>query len=147
MRSELLYTAEHGYDDELHLASLYEGAFAQGYGRGSGTVDWDGRAGTIEWANFPPMRPDGVFLPSLNGVIRLEGTDRPILFALSGISLPPDPQGHRLIGAAVRWYTDDPEYAHLNDVIGYEEGEIDVASLRITTRTFALHPEADTAPS
>jgi hypothetical protein len=31
-------------------------------GRGEGTANWGGRDGRIEWTNFPPRRPDGVYL-------------------------------------------------------------------------------------
>jgi hypothetical protein len=142
MRAELLYTAEHGYDSKPVQASLFEGALVQAYGRGSGTVDWGGRRGTIEWSNLAPSRPDGIGLPEVSGVIRIDESSWPVLFRLSGFSHPEDRDGRRLIGAAVRWWTDDPDLQHLNDVVGFEEGEIDMKTGRITTRAYALHPES-----
>jgi hypothetical protein len=142
MRAELLYTAEHGYDSEPVAVSLYDGAFVQAYGRGSGTVEWGGSPGTVEWSNLAAERPDGVGLPAVSGVIRVEGRPHPVLFELSGLARPSSRAGRRLIGAAVRWWTDDPDLGYLNDVVGFEEGEIDMETGRITTRAYALHPEA-----
>ncbi len=142
MRSEVLYTVEHGYDGDLSAAVLHDQAFVQGYGRGSGTVDWQGRRGVIEWTNFPPMRPDGVFLPDVRGVIRLDEVARPILFRMHGISLEPDEAGVRLFGGPVRWYTDADELLWLNDRYGFEEGTISVETGRMRSQTHVLHPEA-----
>jgi hypothetical protein len=143
MRSELLYTIEHGYDDELLGATLYDGAFVQGYGRGSGTVDWQGRAGTIEWTNFPTMRPDGVFLPSATGVIRLDDCDAPILYRMEGISHTVDDDADiRLYSGPLWWYTDAGEFLWLNDVHGYEEGVLDITTARMRSKVHVLHPEA-----
>ena len=143
MQSELLYTTIQGYIDGTYAeVELYEGAFLQVFGRGEGTVDWDGRAGSVEWTNFPPRRPDGVFLPDMTGVIRLDGSDRPIMYRLQGISLLPDEDGNRLFSGPVRWYTDDPDLLWLNDRWGYEEGGLDLETLRFHTRAYVIHPDS-----
>jgi hypothetical protein len=141
MRSEVLYTVDHRYDGGLHAAVLYDERFVQGYGRGSGSVDWGGRVGTIEWSNFPPMRADGAFQPTVTGVIALEGVDRPILYRVDGLSLTPGEDGLRLFFGSVRWFTDSAEMSWLNDVIGFEEGTISPETTEMRSRVFALHPD------
>lgn len=143
MRSELLYTTEQGYlPDTIASAGLYGGAARQVIGRGDGTVDWNGSTGTIEWTNFPPQRPDGVFMPDLTGVIRLAGHEQPVMYRMHGISLLPDEDGNRLFAGPVRWYTDNPDYIALNDRWGYEEGVIDVETLRFRTQVYLLYPDS-----
>ena len=110
-------------------------------GRGEGTVEWDGMEGRIEWTNFPPRRPDGVYLPDITGVIKLDGSDHPIMYRMHGISLLPDEQDRRLFAGPVRWYTDNPDFLWLNDRWGYEEGEVDRETLGFNTRAFVLLPE------
>ena len=142
MRSELLYTTVQGYIDETtESIELFEGAFLQMIGRGQGSVDWAGASGTIEWTNFPPRRPDGIYLPDITGIIRLDSSERPIMYRMQGISLRPDGEGRRLFAGPVRWYTDDPDLLHLNDRWGYEEGQLDLGTLRFRTRAYILHPE------
>jgi hypothetical protein len=143
MQSELLYSTDQAYiDDTTESVELYDGAFLQMFGRGKGTVDWDGTQGRIEWTNFPPRRPDGVYLPDITGVIKLDGSDKTIMYRMHGISLPPDKQSRRLFAGPVRWYTDNPDYLWLNDHWGYEEGELNLQTLGFTTRAFVLRPEA-----
>ena len=91
--------------DTAEYVELYDGAFLQMFGRGEGTVDRHSVEGRIEWTNFPPRRPDGVYLPDITGVIRLDGSDRPIMYRLQGISLLPDDQGRRLFAGAAAWLT------------------------------------------
>ena len=142
MRSELLYSTEQAYiSDTTEFVELYDGAFLQMFGRGEGTVQWDGTKGRIEWTNFPPRRPDGVYLPDITGVIKLAGSDHPIMYRMHGISLLPDEQGRRLFAGPVRWYTEHPDFLYLNDRWGYEEGELDRETLGFNTRAFILHPE------
>jgi hypothetical protein len=142
MRSELLYTTEQGYiAGTTDTVELYDGAFLQMIGRGEGSIDWAGKAGRIEWTNFPPRRPDGVYLPDVTGTIRLDDNDHPILYRMQGISLLPDEQGRRLFAGPVRWYTDDPDLIWLNDRWGYEEGQLDLETLRFSTKAHLLHAE------
>jgi len=142
VRSEVLYSTEQAYiDGTTEVVELYEGAFLQTFGRGEGTVNWGGREGRIEWTNFPTRRPDGVFLPDLAGVIKLAGSERPILYRMQGISLLPDNQDCRLVAGPLRWYTDETEYLWLNDRWGYEEGELDRKTLGFRTVAYVLHPE------
>lgn len=142
MRSEALYSTEQAYlDGTSDFVELYEGAFLQMLGRGEGTVDWGGRQGSIEWTNFPPRRPDGVYLPDITGVIKLSGSERPIMYRMQGISLLPDAQDRRLFAGPIRWYTDDPELIWLNDRWGYEEGELDGRTLGFRTKAYVLHPD------
>lgn len=142
VRSEALYSTEQAYiDGTTEFVELYEGAFLQTFGRGEGTVNWGGREGRIEWTNFPTRRPDRVYLPDITGVIKLAGSERPIMYRMQGISLLPDNQDRRLVGGPLRWYTDDPEYLWLNDRWGYEEGELDRKTLGFRTVAYVLHPE------
>lgn len=142
MRSELLYSTVQSYlGDSTEFVQLFDGAFLQMFGRGEGTIDWAGRTGRIEWTNFPSRRPDGVYLPDITGVVRLDGSDHPIMYRMHGISLLPDEHDRRLFAGPVRWYTDDPEFIWLNDRWGYEEGQLDRETLGFRTRAFALHPE------
>jgi hypothetical protein len=143
VRSEVLYTTEQGYiAGTTDAVELYDGAFLQMIGRGDGSIEWAGTQGRIEWTNFPPRRPDGVYLPDVTGTIHLESHKRPILYRMQGISLLPDDEGTRLFAGPVRWYTDDPELLWLNDRWGYEEGELDLGALRFRTRAYLLHPES-----
>jgi hypothetical protein len=58
MQSELLYSTDQAYiGDTTEYVELYDGAFLQMFGRGEGTVEWDGMRRRIEWTNFPPRRP------------------------------------------------------------------------------------------
>lgn len=142
MRSELLYTTTQGYlEDTTASIELFDGAYLQMIGRGEGTVEWAGVSGTIEWTNFPERRADGAYLPNVTGVIRLEGHERPVMYRMHGISLRPDADGRRLFAGPVRWYTDEPELLHLNDRWGYEEGQLDIDTLRFRTRAYLLHAE------
>ena len=142
MRSEVLYTTEQGYiSGTTDTVELYDGAFLQMIGRGDGTVDWAGETGTIEWTNFPPRRPDGVYLPDITGMIRLNSRKRPVLYRMRGISLLPEGDS-RVFAGPVRWYTDEEDLAWLNDRWGYEEGELDLTAMRFRTRAWVLHPEA-----
>ena len=142
MRSELLYTTTQGsLEDTTASIELFDGAYLQMIGRGEGTVEWAGVSGTIEWTNFPERRADGAYLPNVTGVIRLEGHERPVMYRMHGISLRPDADGRRLFAGPVRWYTDEPELLHLNDRWGYEEGQLDIDTLRFRTRAYLLHAE------
>jgi hypothetical protein len=143
VRSELLYTTEQAYIGEtVETVELWDGGFLQLYGRGNGTVRWGEMTGTVEWTNFPPRRPDGVYLPNLTGVIRLEGSDHPVMYRMRGISHLTDDGQHRLFAGPVRWFTDHPELLWLNDRWGYEEGEIHRELLGFVSRAFILHPES-----
>ena len=143
MRSEFLYSTEQAYiSDTTEFVELYDGAFLQMFGRGEGTIDWaGGKHGRIEWTNFPTRRPDGVYLPDITGVLRLDGSERPIIYRMHGISLLPDEHNRRLFAGPVRWFTDDPGFTWLNDRWGYEEGELDRETLGFKTRAFVLTPE------
>ena len=142
MRSELLYTTAQAYiDGTTEFVELYEGAFLQMFGRGEGTVVWGDRQGLIEWTNFPPRRPDGVYLPDITGVIKLEGSNHPIMYRMHGISLPPDDRERRLFAGPVRWFTEHPDFLWLNDRWGYEEGELGLETLAFHTKAYAIHPE------
>lgn len=143
MRSELLYTTVQGYIDETYAEiELYDGAFLQVFGRGEGTVDWGESTGTVEWTNFPHRRPDGVFMPDVTGIIRLDGHQGSVMYRLHGISLLPDEHGRRTFAGPVRWYTDDPDLLWLNDTWGYEEGGLDLETLRFHTRAHVIHAES-----
>lgn len=143
MQNQLLYTTVQGYiEGTYNEVELYDGAFLQVFGRGEGRIDWDGVAGAVEWTNFPPRRPDGVFLPDMTGIIHLDGHERPIMYRLQGISLLPDEDGKRIFSGPVRWYTDDPDLLWLNDRWGYEEGGLDLDTLRFHTRAYVIHPES-----
>ena len=142
MQSEALYSTSQAYlGDTTEFVELYDGAFLQMFGRGEGTLDWDGTEGRIEWTNFPQRRPDGVYLPDITGVIKLVGSDHPIMYRMHGISLLPDQHDRRLFAGPVRWFTEHPGLLWLNDRWGYEEGEIDRETLGFSTRTYVLHPE------
>ncbi len=60
---------------------------------------------------------------------------------MRGISLSADEDGRRLLGGPVQWFTDEPSLQWLNDRWGFEEGEIDVNSLRFQTVAYALKPD------
>ncbi|MGI9584468.1 MAG: hypothetical protein ACR2N7_02645 [Acidimicrobiia bacterium] len=142
MRSELLYSTDQAYiDSTMEYVELHEGAYLQMYGRGNGRVDWAGTPGSIEWTNFPPRRPDGIYLPDITGVIKLVGSEHSIMYRMNGISLSPDEHGQRLFAGPVRWITDHPDFLWLNDRWGYEEGALDANTLGFVTKAYVLHPE------
>ena len=136
-----MYRTDQAYESGLDAVEPFADRALQAYGRGAGTLDWEGTAGTIEWTNFPPRRSDGVFLPNITGTIHLTGSSNPILYRMRGISLHPDDAGHRLFAGPVRWFTDDPDLLWLNDRWGYEEGQISIETLRFVTTVHLLEPE------
>jgi hypothetical protein len=142
VESRALYSTDQGYSEGSWAeAELYDGAFVQAFGRGEGVVTWGEKSGRIEWINFPTRRPDGVFLPDISGVIHLDGYERPVLYRMRGISLSPDDDGRRLFGGPVQWFTDEPSLKWLNDRWGFEEGEIDINTLRFQTVAHVLKPD------
>lgn len=142
MHSQLLYKTEQAYEEgSIEHAELHDGAFLQLIGRGEGTIDWSGESGRIEWTNFPPRRPDGVYLPNITGAIHLDEHERPVLYRMRGISLLPDEEGRRLFAGPVRWYTDDPDLLWLNDRWGYEEGLLDREAGQFRTVVHVLYPD------
>ena len=142
VESRALYSTDQGYaEGSWAEAKLFNGAFVQAFGKGEGTVTWEGKSGRIEWSNFPTRRPDGVFLPDMSGVIHLDDHQRPVLYRMRGVSLAPDEDGRRLFGGPVQWFTDEPSLHWLNDWWGYEEGEIDVNTLRFRTVAYVLEPD------
>ena len=120
MRPQILYSTEQAYTGEMYGASLRDGSLGRLLGRGEGTVDWDGRQGTIEWTNFPARRPDGAYLPNLTGVINLDGMEHGVLYRMHGVSVMRE-DAKRHFSGSIRWHTDEPEFHWLNDLIGFEE--------------------------
>ncbi len=138
MQSELLYTTSQAYlSDTIVTAGTGESSL-QLYGRGEGSVDWDGESGTIEWTNFPVLRPDGLFTPNVTGVIRVGAAA--IMYRMSGLSLEPDESGFRRFVGSVQWWTDAPEFRWLTKRFGLEEGTIDTSNGSLTSTVYDVTP-------
>ncbi len=97
-----------------------------GFGTGEGVVTGHELRGSMQWANYPRRREDGVWTPNLRGVIRTDdGAD--ILISLHGQSVQEDSPGvvQRAILTRVELLTDDDRYRWLNTSFVVGEGEID----------------------
>ena len=130
MESRALYSTDQGYDEGSWVdGELYDGAFVQAFGTGAGTVVWRGNRATSSGQISRHADRTGCF-SRISGVIHLDGYERPVLYRMRDISLSPDEDGHRLFGGPVQWFTDEPSLQWLNDRWGFEEGEIDVNTLR-----------------
>ena len=137
MQSELLYTTSQAYLSDTIVTAGTGDSSLRLYGRGEGSVDWGGESGTIEWTNFPDLRPDGLFTPNVTGVIRLG--DAAIMYRMAGISLEPDDAGIRHFVGSVQWWTEATDYLWLNKRFGLEEGAI-TPDGALTSRVYDVTP-------
>jgi hypothetical protein len=140
LRLRKIYTGSVQYDTAPNVAMHGDGT-GMLFGQGSGTVDWDGVAGTITWSNFPRYRPGNIFEPNVTGSIHLETEDHPFLYELSGVSHAPDGDGNRFIVASVRWHTASERFGWLNTSLGVEEAILNGLTSVITTTTYIVDPE------
>ena len=138
VRTTFLYSTSQTYLPGTIVTSRTSETSLQLYGRGEGSVDWDGAAGTIEWTNFPALRPDGVFTPNVTGVIRIGSAS--ILYRMAGLSLEPDDSGVRRFVGSVQWWTDAPEYRWLAKRLGVEEGSIDPSDGSLASKVYDVTP-------
>jgi len=135
-----IYTGRVQYDSAPNLVKHPDGT-GMLFGQGSGTVEWDGVAGSIIWSNFPRYRPGDIFEPNVTGSIHLESESHPILYELSGVSHAPDESGNRIIVASVRWHTAGEKFKWLNTSLGVEQAVLDGSTSIITTATFVVEPQ------
>lgn len=95
-----------------------------GFGQGSGEVTGE-LEGTLDWANYPRRRDDGVWTPNLRGVLTLRSGDE-LLVSVHGQSVEEDAAGdRRAILARVEVTTEAKPYRWLNTCFLVGEGEID----------------------
>lgn len=102
----------------------YGGEEGLGFGQGDGTVSGE-LEGTVQWANYPRRREDGVWTPNLRGTIAARDGDE-ILLSVQGQSIEEAvPGGRRAILARVEFTTDVDRWRWLNTCFLVGEGEID----------------------
>ena len=102
----------------------YGGEEGLGFGQGDGTVSGE-LEGTVQWANYPRRREDGVWAPNLRGTIATRDGDE-VLLSVHGQSIEEAvPRGRRAILARVELTTDVDRWRWLNTCFLVGEGEID----------------------
>ena len=107
-RIELIYTA---VDEETPYP---EGG--QVYGILTGTLDAGGLRGAIHATNFARLRPDGVFLPTLRGILTTPEGPR-LMFTMDGLSIR-DPHAkapRRLVTTGITLWNADPKFREWNE--------------------------------
>ena len=140
MRLDVLCELVLEYEDDspVVVRTPFEGSGGQGFGVGTGRSEGI-LAGQVRWANFPRLREDGVFLPEACGVVTTSAG--PVLFRLSGISLPPDQQDRRRLVGSARFFTGVESLQWLNDSVGVHEGALDVTSGEVRLQISVCVPD------
>ena len=93
-----------------------------GFGRGDGEVSGD-IEGSLEWANYPRRREDGIWTPNLRGVITTRSGDE-ILVLIHGQSVEKNaPGAGRAILARIELTPQAEQYRWLNTCFVIGEGE------------------------
>lgn len=125
MRLEPLLKLTMRYDDAAWIQPFGEGE-RTGFGWGRGTASGDVLSGSVQWANHPRRREDGVWTPNLRGVIRTEDGAE-ILVSLHGQSVVEQTRAgvRRAILTRVELLSGDDRYRWLNTSFVVGEGEID----------------------
>jgi uncharacterized protein DUF3237 len=128
MRLEYLCEIRMRYDTDATWLVPYEpygGRQAIGFGIGSGQVAGERVRGTIQWANHPTRREDGVWCPNMTGAILTEDGVR-LVVRVRGLSILEKAPGRRRAIVATAWFhAEDDRYRWLNYILGIGEGEID----------------------
>jgi uncharacterized protein DUF3237 len=149
MRLEPLCELRLRYDPDATWLTPYEpygGRQAIGFGEGSGEVLGERVRGTIQWANHPPRREDGVWCPNLTGAIATEDGAR-IIIRVRGISILEKALGQRRAIVATAWFhAEDARYRWLNYILGIGEGEIDEDTKQWWIRFSEARNEIATGP-
>ncbi len=107
-RLELIYT---DVDEEL---SYQDGG--QVYGILTGKLEAGELEGTLYTTNLARQRPDGVFIPTLRGLLTTSQGAK-LFFTMDGLSLR-DPKANpprRLVVAGITLWTADPKFRSWND--------------------------------
>jgi hypothetical protein len=122
MRLEPLYRLTFTYPEEWAVsvtspAGRDEQYFFIAEGRAQGAI-----AGRFRGANHPRRRPDGTFLPDLQGVIETDdGATGLVEIRGYGRAYPP---GRRQIVCSLTHVSDAEEHRRLNDVLCVGAGEV-----------------------
>jgi hypothetical protein len=120
-------------------------AEAVGFGQGEGEVTGD-IEGTVQWANYPRRREDGVWTPNVRGVLTTK-TGKGLLLSVHGLSVAEQPPGHRrAVTARVELTSEDAGYRWLNTSFLVGEGEIDETIEHWWLRTFVCINEEALGP-
>ena len=82
------------------------------------------------------MRPDGVGLVHVHGVIITDGGDR-ISLEVSGFTTA-TPDGRHTIKGAIAYQTGSKEFALLNSTQGAVDGFIDLNKMELTAKIFRV---------
>jgi len=100
----------------------------------------------MRWSNLPARREDGVWCPTIDGVIE-DGPDDRVVVQIRGLSILEEGPGvRRGIVAAVWFHAEVERFRWLNYVLGVGEGEIDEAAETWSLRVAEIRNEAATRP-
>lgn len=102
-------TLKYGPHDEF--VEYDDAGGGQVYGAMEGALELTGLVGTMHLTNTAPRRTDGVFEPTLRGVLYVvDGTK--LYVRMDGMSLPDPERGanHRIVLSTVRLRTKNPTY-------------------------------------
>jgi hypothetical protein len=133
---ELIYT---DIDEELPYA---DGGLV--YGILTGTIEMGDLRGLVHATNLARQRPDGVFTPTLRGLLTTQEGGK-IFFTMDGISVR-DPKARpprRIVTAGLTFWTTDPKLRPWNEVYAITEmdGRPIGQSWGVTGPLFSCLPE------
>jgi len=134
MQGEMLYEAKLKLLVPLEIGSVPEGRrlnvpFA-------GDVSGPSIHGKLEGIDYVLVRPDGVGLLHVHGVLTTDGGDI-ISVEVSGF-LTAAPDGRFALKGAVTYQTGSKELAWLNSTEGVEDGFIDMSTSELNVKAFKL---------
>jgi hypothetical protein len=109
------------------LEALDFGAGGQVYGSLEGSLEGEQLRGALRVTNLAPMRPGGVNLPTVRGLLTTDYGAK-VWVAMDGMALARSTDGARVVTAAIAFRTGDPRYAWLNAVFAVTEGVLNTVA-------------------
>ena len=134
MRGEMLYEAKLKLLAPLQIGSVPEGQRLNV--PFTGDISGPTVHGKIEGIDYVLVRPDGVGLLHVHGVVTTDGGDI-ISVEVSGF-LTPAPDGRFALKGAVTYQTASKELAWLNSTQGVEDGFVDMNTSELNVKAFKL---------
>ena len=103
-----------------------EGKFATYLGRGDGTIEGCALSGAVSWDLFEDRETTGCKVNLVGTITTAEGTA--VRFEVLGYFSRPDGSSSWRLASGIRFRSDDPRYAPLDNLLGVMEGEFDMQS-------------------
>ncbi len=100
------------------------GAGGQIYGMLEGSITGERIQGDLLLTNLAMMRPDGVNLPTLRGMLTTHDSAK-IFVVIDGMALARPADGARVIAGSMSFRTGDERYTWLNTIFAVVEGVLD----------------------